>query len=230
METTNNNQSKLKANAGSAYSSGWDIMWKNFIALFVVFIIYSILSGPVGALNWKMDEISWYLIPIVIFGIGFGVFVSGPIGYSANWVFLKAVRGESFEVKDLFTVFQRNYWNAVLGNIIVVVIVGIGIAMLIIPGIIFACRLAFVPYLIVDREMEVTAALSKSWEMTKGYGWDIFFMGIIAIPVGILGLLAFIFGVIISAIWIKTSFAAMYQAVVEKEGYFQEAIEEQSSM
>jgi uncharacterized membrane protein len=226
MEKVNNNQVELNPNTGGAYSAGWDIMWKNFIALFVVFIIYSLLSGPVGIIQWKTEDFHWFLLPLVLFGIGFGIFVSGPIGYSANWVFLKAVRGEKFEVKDLFSVFQRNYWNAVLGNILVVVIVGMGIFMLIVPGIIFACRLAFVPYLIVDREMEVTEALSKSWEMTKGYGWDIFFMGLLAIPIGILGLLALIFGVIISAIWVKTSFAAMYQAVVEKEGYFQEAIVE----
>ena len=226
MEIINNNEQKLSPNAGSSYSAGWDIMWKNFIALFVVFIIYSLLSGPVAAFQWKLERFEWFLVPLILFGIGFAVFVSGPIGYSANWVFLKAVRGEKFEVKDLFSVFQRNYWNAVLGNILVAVIVGMGMVMLIIPGIVFACRLVFVPYLIIDREMEVTEALTKSWEMTKGYGWDIFFMGIIAIPIGILGLLALIFGVIISAIWVKTSFAVMYQAVVEKEGHFQDVIEE----
>ena len=224
MEIINNNQKKLNPTAGGAYGAGWDIMWKNFIALFVVFIIYSLLSGPAGAFQWKTENFGWFMLPIILFGIGFAVFVSGPIGYSADWVFLKAVRGEKFEVKDLFSVFQRNYWNAVLGNILVAIIVGMGIVMLIIPGIVFACRLAFVPYLIVDREMEVSEALSKSWEMTKGYGWDIFFMGLLAIPIGILGLLALIFGVIVSAIWAKTSFAVMYQAVVEKEGYFQEVI------
>ena len=224
METINNNQKNLIPTAGSSYGAGWDIMWKNFIALFVVFIIYSLLSGPAGAFQWKADDFGWFMLPLILFGIGFAVFVSGPIGYSADWVFLKAVRGEKFEVKDLFSVFQRNYWNAVLGNILVAIIVGMGLVMLIIPGIIFACRLAFVPYLIVDKEMEVSEALSKSWEMTKGYGWEIFFMGLLAIPIGILGLLAFIFGVIVSAIWVKTSFAVMYQAVVEKEGYFQEVI------
>jgi uncharacterized membrane protein len=74
--------------------------------------------------------------------------------------------------------------------------------------------------------MEVSEALSKSWEMTKGYGWQIFFIGLLAIPIGILGLLALIFGVIVSAIWVKTSFAVMYQAVVEKEGHFQEVLVE----
>lgn len=167
-----------------------------------------------------------YAATYSLWNIGFAVFVSGSIGYSADWVFLKAVRGEEFEVKDLFSVFQRNYWNAVLGNILVVIIVGMGLFMLIIPGIVFACRLAFVTYLIIDREMEVSEALSKSWEMTKGYDWQIFFMGVLVIPIAIIGLMALIFGVIVSAIWAKTPFAVMYQAVVEKEGHFQEVREE----
>jgi membrane-anchored glycerophosphoryl diester phosphodiesterase (GDPDase) len=125
----------------------------------------------------------------------------------------------------MFAVFQKNYWNAVAANVVVGLIVGIGIIMLIVPGIIFACRLAFVPYLVIDREMELTEALNKSWEMTKGYGWDIFLMGILAFFVVILGLIALIFGVIISAIWIKTSFATMYQAVVENDGHFQEVVD-----
>jgi uncharacterized membrane protein len=131
-----------------------------------------------------------------------------------------AVRGEKFEIKDMFSVFQKNYWNAVAANVVVGFIVGIGFIMLIVPGIIFACRLAFVPYLVIDQEMELTEALNKSWEMTKGYGWQIFFMGILAFFIVILGLIALIFGVIISAIWITTAFATMYQAVVEKDGHF----------
>ena len=72
--------------------------------------------------------------------------------------------------------------------------------------------------------MEVTEALNKSWEMTKGYGWSIFFMGFLSFLIIIGGLLALFFGVFISAVWIKTAFATMYQAVVEEEGHFQDAI------
>jgi membrane-anchored glycerophosphoryl diester phosphodiesterase (GDPDase) len=137
-------------------------------------------------------------------------------------VFLKAVRGEPFEIRDMFEVFQRNYWNAVAANVVVGLIVGIGLIMLIVPGIIFACRLAFVPYLVIDREMELTEALNESWQMTKGYGGQIFLMGVLAFFIAILGLIALLVGVIISAIWIMTAFATFYQAVVEKEGYFQQ--------
>ena len=66
-----------------------------------------------------------------------------------------------------------------IANIVVAVIVGLGIIMLIVPGIIFACRLAFVPYLVVDREMDVMDALRVSWDMTRGPGWQIFFIGLL---------------------------------------------------
>jgi uncharacterized membrane protein len=226
MEVLNNNKQKLIPTAGDAYGAAWNIMWKSFAGLLAVSIIYGIISGPPAMFQWQMDKIEWFIFPFALFAIGFGIFVSGPIGYSTSWVYLKAVRGEPFELKDMFAVFQRNYWNAVAANVVVGLIVGFGIVMLIVPGIIFAIRLAFVPYLIIDREMELTEALNKSWEMTKGYGGQIFLMGIIAFFVVILGLIALFFGVIISAIWISVSFAVIYQAVIEKEGHFQDTITE----
>lgn len=227
MEILNNLNRKINPDASGAYGFAWDIMWKTFIPLLLVSIVYGVISGAGGGFNMNIDDnFHWLMAPLLLFAIAYGVFVSGPIGYSVKWVFLKAVRGEPTEIKDMFSVFQRNYWNAVLGGILVGIIVGIGIFMLIVPGIIFACRLVFVPYLIIDREMEVTEALNKSWEMTKGYGWNIFLMGFLAFWIVILGLLALIFGVIISGIWISTAFAAMYQAVVEEGGHFQDAVVE----
>ena len=121
-------------------------------------------------------------------------------------------------MRDIFVVFQKNYWNAVIANIVVGIIVGLGIVMLIVPGIIFACRLAFVPYLVVDREMDVMDALRVSWDMTRGYGWQIFLMGLLAIPVVILGLIALFVGVFVSVMWISVAFAVMYHAVAKKDG------------
>ena len=89
----------------------------------------------------------------------------------------------------MFSVFERNYWNAVLANVVVGIIVVFGLIMLIFPGIIFGVRLAFVSYLVIDRKMETMEAMKTSWEMTRGHGWHIFWMGLLAIPVGILGLL-----------------------------------------
>ena len=92
-------------------------------------------------------------------------------------------------------------------------IVGLGFVFLIVPGIILACRLAFVSYLVMDKNMEPIAAVEKSWEMTKGHGWQIFGMGLLVIPIVIGGLICFIVGIVFSIIWISAAFASMYHAV-----------------
>lgn len=214
----NDQQYDFLPDAGRSYSIGWKVIWVYFVELLVVGIVYAVLSGPTAIFQWKVDEFEWFLVPLALFGIAYGVFVGGPIGYGVNWVFLKAVRGERIEIRDMFSVFQKNYWNAVVANIVVGVIIGLGIVMLIVPGIIFACRLAFVPYLVIDREMDVMDALRVSWDMTRGHGWQIFFMGFLAIFIVIGGLICLIVGVIIAIMWISAAFAVMYHSVELQDG------------
>ena len=127
----------------------------------------------------------------------------------------------------MFEVFQ-NYWNAVLANLLVAVIIGIGFIFCIVPGIIFACRLAFTPYLVVERKMEVIKAVRGSWRMTKGHSWQVFLIGLFAIPISIAGLLCCGVGIIAAIIWIGLAFASLYHAVsmsretLDRIGDFQE--------
>jgi uncharacterized membrane protein len=93
------------------------------------------------------------------------------------------------------------------------VIVVIGFILLIVPGIIFACKLAFTPYLVVDRKMEVIEAIKASWRMTNGHAWKVFLIGLLAIPIFIAGIICFGVGVIISIMWITMAFASLYHAV-----------------
>lgn len=214
----NDQENESIPDASSSYSTGWRVMGTYFMELLVIGIIYSILRGPMGAMQFWDSGFEWYMVPLILFGMLYGLFVAGPIGYGTRLVFLKAVRGERVEIKDMFSVFQRNYWNAVIANVVVAVIVGLGMAMLIVPGIIFACRLAFVPYLVMDKEMDVMEALRVSWNMTRGYGVHIFLMGLMAFLIALGGLLLLVVGVFISIMWIKTSFAAMYYAVEQRDG------------
>ena len=217
----NDREYDFQPEASRSYSIGWKVLGVYFVELLVIGIIYAILSGPSGVFQWNhggFDGFRWYMAPLVLFAIGYGVFVAGPIQYGTYWAFLKAVRNERVEIKDMFVVFQQNYWNAVLAKLVVGVIIVLGIIMLIVPGIIFACRLAFVPYLVVDRNMDVMEALRVSWDMTRGYGWQIFLMGLLAFLIVIGGLLLFFVGVFISIIWIGLAFGAMFHSVVLSDG------------
>ena len=140
------------------------------------------------------------------------------IKFGENYLFLKAMRDEEVDIKLLFEGFKTKYLNIVLANLIVSALVIIGFIMLIIPGIIVACRLVFVPFLVMDKNMNPMKAVEKSWEMSKGHGWEIFFMAILSGFIFIGGVLVFIVGAIVSIIWIHATFATFYQAVLNENG------------
>ena len=96
------------------------------------------------------------------------------------------------------------------------VITGVGIFLLIVPGIFFACKLAFVSYLVTDRKMEATEAIRESWRMTTGHAGTIFVMGLAAAGLFVAGLLLLVIGVIPALMWIDLAFASIYNSVTSK--------------
>jgi uncharacterized membrane protein len=127
------------------------------------------------------------------------------------------MRDEQADIREIVDGFKTNYLNIVLANLLVFAIVGIGFFLLIFPGIVFACRLAFVPYLVMDKGMDAATAVEKSWTMTRGHGWRIFGMFLLAIPICIVGFCLLFVGIFFAALWISCAFASLYYAVDSKE-------------
>lgn len=207
----------LSPTAGSAYSYGWKRMKKFFLDLFLISLIVGVVWLPLAMIQGLDGRGTAGGAILQIFAFIYLLLLIHPIDYGAAFVFLKAARNEQFEVSDMFLSFQ-NYMNVVLAALLKGAIVGIGMIFLVIPGIIFACKLAFVKYLVMDRNMEPVEAVKESWRMTKGYSGDIFVIGLLAFPLAIAGLLCFGIGIIPVIIWVRSAFAAMYYAVCKIEG------------
>ena len=234
METDEKARTELlsinKYNSFSYYGFAWNRLWKYFLELLLVTIVSFIISLPtIGLFDDKEISLPFHSnITVDLFFFSFEgmaayfflaliflLLFEWPLEYGISFVHLKAARKQKVAVKDMFSVFN-NYWNSVFANLLVAFIIGFGIVLLIIPGIIFACKLAFVPYLIVDKKMEAVEAVKESWRMTKGYSLIIFITGFLVIFVAILGLLFFGVGIIVSIIWIRLTFASIYARVSEE--------------
>ena len=194
----------------SCYSNGWRQLWKYFWKLLLIVIIAFIISIPSEIGDSPIAEDASILLNVI--ALIYVILIFGPVDYGTRFADLKAARGDKLEIKNMFEAFQ-NYWNAVLASLLVPFIVGIGLIFLIVPGIIFACKLAFTPYLVVDKKMGVIEAIKTSWHMTNGYAWKVFRIGLLAIPIIIAGLICFVVGVIISAMWINLASASLYHSV-----------------
>ena len=202
----------LVPGVGSSYGNGWGKLWKYFLELFLIGIIGLVIGIPSGMGAGGAQEVAAAISVLGVLGYIYAILIANPIDYGISFAYLKAARGDKPEIRDMFEAFH-NYWNAVLANLLVGAIVVVGLFLLIIPGIIFACKLAFTPYLVVDRKMQVIEAVKESWRMTNGHAWEVFLIGLLAIPISIAGLLCLVVGIIPAVMWIEATFASLYHAV-----------------
>jgi uncharacterized membrane protein len=212
------------------YSHSWRQLWKNFLELFVISLVFKFTSNFIVIFYIPMyliglfehrSEFLIFLFPFIAIGvilaIAFMFLVLKPMQFGVAYANLKASRGEKLEIKEMFTPFM-DFWNVVLAGFLTTLIVGFGTLFLIIPGIIFACKLILVPYLVIDKKMKASDAIKESWIMTNGYAWKVVGMALLAVPIILAGYICLIVGAFISLMWIYLAFASLYYAVCLEKG------------
>jgi uncharacterized membrane protein len=199
-----------------SFSYGWEIMKDNFLRYFLLLLVLGLVSIPLGLMEIPNYHHTTEAILLRVLAIGY-VFLLYPVfDYASDYLFLQGVRREVVDVKNILRGFDY-YLNIILAYLLVAALTAIGILALIIPGIIVACRLAFVPYLVIDKKLDAIGAVEESWRMTRGYGWTIFGMAIVSCFIIIAGVLCLIVGVFPAIIWVCASFATLYQTVLNRK-------------
>jgi uncharacterized membrane protein len=209
---TANNSIVWAPRVGSSYSNGWRGLKKYFLELLLITVIGIVIGVPFGLFSVDVETAGAVAAVLGILGFAYSLLIVQPVDYGISFASLRAARGDKLEIKDMFESF-KNYVNVVLANLLAGAIITIGLVLLIVPGIIFACKLAFVPYLVIDRKMGAVEAVKESWRMTGGYAWKVFLIGLLAIPISIAGMICFGVGIIFAIIWIRLAFASLYHAV-----------------
>jgi len=234
METLN--QKKMLPTAGGSFSNGWEVMSKYFLILFLVVIVMGIVLFPAQFvnLNFKADEHGWkefidfigwpgfavlgaFAIILGIFAFIYSLLVVPVFKFGSDFMFVHAARGIRPDFSTLVKGFTDNYLHIVLASLLTVALIMLGMMLLIIPGIIIACRLVFVSYLVMDKKLDPIVAVEESWKMTRGHGWTIFGMAILSFFIFLAGLIMLIVGTIPAVMWIRSSFASLYEAVLNEK-------------
>lgn len=192
--------------ASEAYAQAWDVLKRCFLELLLLAIVWALLSAPSG----------WFRESLV--GTAYHVLVLGPVGFGGMYAFLRAVRGGTPEIGDLFVAFRGDYVQAVLASLLMGILISIGFVLLVIPGFIAIVRLAWVPYLVTDEHLDAVGAVRESWERTRGHGWTIFGIFLLAIPIVLVGLVLLVVGVIPALMLAQLASAALYADVTARIG------------
>lgn len=208
----------LAPTVGESLSHAWKQMWSQMGILLMLAILFGVISIPNIGMSWNLEldtmdsMLPFFLLPVFIGSTLYSLFILQPVSYGYQYSTMKAAREERVEAGDLLEGF-RNYGNVILSSILVSLLTIVGFIFLIVPGIIVACKLAFVPLLVVDKRMSAMEAIKTSWDMTNGHAFTVFALGFVSIFIVLGGMLFLIVGMVPAMIWVQTAFGTLYNTI-----------------
>jgi uncharacterized membrane protein len=139
--------------------------------------------------------------------------VGGPLAGGVIAVALRIAAGRPVEFSNMFDGFKR-FLPLMLAQLVMVVLVGIGMVFLILPGIYLAIVLGFGLHLVVDRDEEFWPALMGSMKVVQKNLLSVFLVGlavglvlfVASIPLGLGLLVAGPWAVMVSAVLYRKLF------------------------
>jgi uncharacterized membrane protein len=117
------------------------------------------------------------------------------IGYTK--IFLKIYDGDKPEFTEIFKSYAL-FWKYLGLTILLVLSVGLGLVLLIIPGIYIALRLSFSSLILVDTNIGIIDSMKESWRITKDHISKLFLFWITIALINIAGVILFGIGLVAS--------------------------------
>lgn len=199
-----------------AIKFGFNTVRKNlkfFIPLTLIILIIDFL--PSYLVN-QISEGNRALIFLINF---FGGVLTTIVSIGFLKISLKFLDNQQANLTDLFSSWNNyllviKYW---LGSVIFGLIVLLGILLFLVPGIIWAIKLQYYSFLIVEKKMGPIEAFRLSWQITKGNKWQLFLLGILLGLITLLGVLALVVGLLISIPTTMLAQAYVYRKLLSQD-------------
>lgn len=158
-----NRQDLKKAAREKIKGNLWNI-WKALLVPAAVGFVLGILGAILG------EDSTIYSFISFIFEVALIPISAGIILYILNFE-----RGKSFDIKDLFTYYDKRMLGLILLEVVIGLFTILWTILFIIPGIIAAISYSMSLYIWVDEtKTDTLDVIKESKRMMKGYKWDFF--------------------------------------------------------
>jgi len=131
----------------------------------ILAFIGSIVGGPTRPILVAVGFIAGIVVAVALIVRIVGAFMV---------LILASARGTKMSFGQALTTGKPYGWRLLGYTILYAIIVAVGWVLLIVPGILFQTWFSFGPYLIVDENLGVFAAFSRSKQLMSGHFWESF--------------------------------------------------------
>jgi uncharacterized membrane protein len=193
---------------GEAVAAGWRRFWPNVLPMAAFALVVWVFNLLFQVLQRDANTGVRFVLGLVSFVVS-QLIAIGWIKIALDITDGRPVRAEA--VVDRF----RLVLPYLIAALVYAVMVGIGIILLIVPGIILAIVFAFYGFHIVDTgDTNPVEALRRSADITRGHRWQLFLLGLLLLGINILGILLLLVGVLISSAISLLAVAHVYRRLV----------------
>jgi len=174
-------------NMGRWISQGWDLIFSDIGPVLLLTLIYLVVLVAASS-----TIVGWFI-------------VTGPLTVGFFYVIFEKRRGNPIKIGDIGAGFNL-FVAAALSNILISILVSIGLAVCIIPGILLAALYLFTPAFIADQKLDFWEAMEASRKLVMPHIFEMSIFVLLLALINLVGLLLCGVGIFIS---IPLSFAAV---------------------
>jgi len=181
---------------GCCISRGWELVKKHFLlTVGATFLIHLIVIGVSS-------------IPVAGLLLAY-VFVGG-----LEWMFLKLIRGEKAELGDAFSGFSLAFGPLALFGLVAQLLILLGLALCVLPGIYLAvCWLFFTPLIILDKQLDFWDAMEVARKVVSRHWWQVFGFALVCGLITICGIAVCGVGLVVAMPIIKAATVYAYEDI-----------------
>jgi hypothetical protein len=179
---------------GEVVNEAFDVYGKNFAVLVGGALIVFVVAGIVAGLLQNSGGLVGNLLAAIVRLVGYAIY----IGFVVRLVQDVRDGRRDQTVGGLFEAAMPSILGLIVFGVVFGILVGIGLFLLIVPGLILATFWAVgAPAIVVERAGPFDA-FGRSWRLVRGDAWTVF--GILVVVFVIVFLVGFILGVIATPI------------------------------
>lgn len=196
----------------SALEFGWKI-FRDKLLFFIVFML--IIGVPAAILNVMVQGLPWLSVSVMFLrGVAWLWKVLAMMAVVLVCLSFRDKGAFDFRKTDEL---QSLFIPYLIGSLLFSAILFVGMLLLIAPGVWFAVKYQFMPYLIIDKGMEPIEALNAAGEITKGYWLELGLFVLCIAGINFLGILAFGLGLLVTIPVTFLAHAWVYRSFVPSE-------------
>ncbi len=195
-----------------AFSTAWEMFSKNWQLFLVIQLATSLTLFTATFLSERVLEGTFARLFADVLKLGLQLI----IGLGLMFVYLRVYDGEETKPLDMFDPLPL-FWGYAGVVILFVLGVGLGLILLIVPGIILAAGWSLAHYIVIETNSSPVDALKESWKRTEGHKFNIALFAAIACALNLVGMLAFGIGLLITLPLTGLAYAHIYRFFFPKK-------------